>query len=93
MAGDGGSARGRAGEGRGGGVSANVKMVTQCSALRLIMFYRDKQGKKWELRNVRASESVPQFVHAEGGDSGTRLHLHVDEIRVSVVPREGEAKA
>lgn len=57
------------------------------------MFYRDKQGKKWELRKVRASEAVPQFVHAEGGDAGTALHLHVDEIRVAVVETEHGVKA
>lgn len=52
---------------------------------RVVLFYTDRQGKAWELRKVRASESVPQFIHAEGGDTGTPLRLHVGDVRVAVV--------
>lgn len=55
------------------------------TARRVMLFYTDRQGKAWELRQVRASESVPQFIHAEGGDTGTPLHLHVSDVRVTVV--------
>ena len=52
---------------------------------RLLMYYTDRQGKKWELREVRASEVVPQFIHAIGGEEGTALHLHVGDVRLGVV--------
>jgi hypothetical protein len=57
------------------------------------MFYQDKQGVKWELRNVAVSEVIPDFIHADGGESGQRLNLHVGEVRLAVVNEEREAKA
>lgn len=60
---------------------------------RLILFYQDKQGKKWELRNVAVSEVIPDFIHADGGVPPTRLNLHVGEVRLAVVDVEDEVKA
>lgn len=57
------------------------------------MFYQDKQGKKWELRNVAVSEVIPDFIHADGGVPPTRLNLHVGEVRLAVVDVEDEVKA
>ncbi len=57
------------------------------------MFYQDKQGKKWELRNVAVSEVIPDFIHVDGGVPPTRLNLHVGEVRLAVVDVEDEAKA
>ena len=55
------------------------------TARRVVLFYTDRQGKAWELCNVRASESVPQFIHAEGGDARVPLHLHVGDVRLVVM--------
>ena len=61
---------------------------------RLIMFYEDKQGKKWELRNVRPHDSIPHFVQANvGADDAAVLHVCVTQVQLAIVDREREAKA
>lgn len=62
-----------------------MSQTTSKTTRRVVLFYTDRQGKAWELCNVRASESVPQFIHAEGGNARVPLHLHVGDVRLLVV--------